>query len=73
MESAELAWRLEKARRAVTEGETQIRRQRDFIYRLERGAKDTTEARAVLKTLLERQTQREKNLDVMIKQLPPQS
>jgi hypothetical protein len=71
MESAELALQLEKARRAVTEGETHIRRQRDLVFRLERAGKGTTEARALLQTLLQRQTQRQENLAFIIRQIQP--
>jgi len=46
MEDAEQAERLERARRAVAEGETQIQRQRDLIVRFDKAGKDTTEARA---------------------------
>jgi hypothetical protein len=72
MESAELAWRVERARRAVAESETDIRCQRDLIFRLERAREDTTEARALLNVLLERQAARQQNLSVLVRQLSPQ-
>jgi hypothetical protein len=72
MESAELAERLEKAQRAVVEGEAQIQRQRSLIARLENAGEDTSEARALLKTLLGRQTERQKNLALAIRQSPPE-
>src|SRR5689334_23352930 len=68
MESAELAERLEKTQRAVAEGEAHIRRQRNLIARLEEAGDDTSEARALLKTLLKRQAEREQNLALAIQQ-----
>jgi hypothetical protein len=73
MDSAELAWRLERARNAVAESETDIRCQRDLIFRLERAREDTTEARALLKVLFERQAVRQKNLSVIARQLSPEN
>jgi len=73
MERAELVRRLERARRAVTEGETQIRRQRDYVFRLERAGKNTTEAQALLRVLLERQAQRQRNLALVELQFPVES
>jgi hypothetical protein len=68
MESAGLVWRLEKARRAIADGETDIRRQRDVVLRLKHAGEDAGAARALLKTLLQRQTQRRKNLAFIIRQ-----
>jgi hypothetical protein len=68
MESAELVWRLEKARRAIADGETDIRRQREVILRLKHAGEDAGAARALLKTLLQRQTQRRKNLAFIVRQ-----
>jgi hypothetical protein len=73
MESAELAWRIERARRAVAESETDIRCQRDLIFRIERAREDTTEARALLNVLLERQAVRQQNLSALVRQLSSQS
>ena len=70
MERAELVRQLEKARKAVTEGETQIRRQRDLVFRLERARTDTTEANALLRVLLERQAQRQRNRAVLELEFP---
>jgi hypothetical protein len=68
MESAELAERLERAQRAVVEGEAHIQRQRSLIARLENAGEDTCAARALLKTLLKRQTERQKNLALAVRQ-----
>jgi hypothetical protein len=73
MEIAELTERLERARRAYAEGETHTQRQRDSIARLEQAGEDASEARALLKTLLERQAERQKNLADIIRQFPPSS
>jgi hypothetical protein len=70
MESAELVWRLEKARRAIADGETDIRAQRDVILRLKHAGEDAGAARALLKALLQRQAQRRKNLAFIIRQSP---
>jgi len=70
MESAELANRLESARKAVAEGEVQIQRQRDLIARLKEAGEDTDKARAVLKTLAKRQAERLENLGYIMRQFP---
>jgi len=71
MDSAELAQRLERAQRAVAEGETHIQRQREHIARLEKGGEDPAEARALLKTMLKRQAERQSNLATVIREFPP--
>jgi hypothetical protein len=71
MEIAELADRLERARRAYAEGETHIQRQRDLIVRWEKAGEDAGAARLLLKTLLERQAERRENLASIIRQFPP--
>ena len=73
MESAELAERLEKTQRAVAEGEAHIQRQRNLIARLEEAGDDTSEARALLKTLVKRQAERQQNLALAIRQFPAES
>ena len=73
MESAELAERLEKTRRAVVEGEAHVQRQRSLIARLEEAGEDASEEHALLKTLLKRQAERQKNLALAIRQFAPES
>jgi hypothetical protein len=73
MESAELVSRFEKARRAIADGETDIRYQRDIILHLKHAGEDAGAARALLKTLLQRQAQRRKNLAFIIRQFPPKA
>ncbi len=70
MESAELADRLERARRSVAEGETHVQRQRDLVVGLEESGDDTTEARALLEIILKRQAERLKNLAHTMRQYP---
>ena len=69
MDSAELADRLERARRSVAEGETHVQRQRDVVARLEKDGEDT--AGALLEMLLKRQLERQKNLAMILRQFPP--
>ncbi len=71
MELAKLAERLERARRAVAEGDASIQHQRDLIARLKEAGGDTGEARLVLDALLKRQAERQQNLAMVIKQFPP--
>ena len=71
METAELAERLEKARRAVAQGDANIQDQRELIARLKRDRKDTGAAELVLKALLKRQVERHANLAHIMRQFPP--
>ena len=68
LDSTESAERLEKARRAVAEGETIMQDQRDLLARLENLGVDTSEARAVLDTLAKRQAGRLENLAYLMRQ-----
>ena len=72
MEIAELSDRLDRARRAVAEGDTNIRHQHDLIAHLKRAGADTSQARVVLDALLKRQAQRHHNLAVILRQIPPE-
>jgi hypothetical protein len=63
MDSAELLTeRLDRARRAVAEGEAQIERQRVLIARLEKTEQDISEVRRLLDILAKRQAERIHNL-----------
>ena len=70
MESVELSKQLERAQKAVADGEIDVRCQRNFIFRLERAGKDTSEAHALLQTLTRRQVERLENLGHVIRQFP---
>ena len=70
MESIELLGQLERAQKAVVDGETDIRCQRDLIFRLERAREDASAARALLETLIKRQAERLENLGYVIRQFP---
>ena len=73
MEIAELAEQLERATRAVEEGEAQVQRQRDLISHLKKAGEDTDEAGTLLKTLLERQAKRQQHLAQVMRLFPPKS
>jgi hypothetical protein len=70
MKSAELADRLERARRSVAEGETHIQLQRDLLFRLDAAGDDTSKARVLLEILLKRQAERLRNLAHAMRQSP---
>jgi hypothetical protein len=71
MDSAELLTeRLDRARRAVAEGETQIERQRVLIARLEQAGQDISEVRTLLDTLAKRQAERIHNLTAVMREYP---
>lgn len=72
MDIAVLAERLERARRAVAEGDADVMNQRKFIGRLKSDGKDTSQAQLVLDALLKRQTERQANLGHAIRQFPPE-
>jgi hypothetical protein len=71
MDTAELTERLEKARRAVAEGDTNIQDQRAHIARLKRDGRTTSAAQLVLDALLKRQNERHQNLAHVMRQFPP--
>lgn len=71
-ELAELAERLEKARRAVAGGETDMHYQRDVIARLKKAKVNTSEARAVLDTLAKRQAERVESLAYIMRHFSPE-
>ena len=73
MDGTELTERLERARRAVAEGETQIEHQRALIVRLRRTGEDISEAHALLDTLVKRQDERLQNLGFVLREFPKQS
>jgi hypothetical protein len=69
MDSADLLTeRLDRARRAVAEGEAQIERQRALIARLEKAGQDISEVRALLDTLAKRQAVH--NLAAIMREYP---
>jgi hypothetical protein len=73
MQGAEIAAeRLEKARRAVAEGYTNIHHQRELIARLKGNGRDTSEAQVVLYALLKRQAERQAILAHVMRQFPPE-
>jgi hypothetical protein len=71
MELAKLADQVERARRAVAEGDASIQNQRDLIARLKMTGVDTGEARLVLDALVKRQAERQQNLAMIVRQFPP--
>jgi hypothetical protein len=70
MDVAELSEWLARAQRAVEQGEAHIQRQRAVIARQEMARQDATDARALLKTLLERQARRTEHLALLMRQFP---
>jgi hypothetical protein len=73
MDSTERTERLERARRAVAEGEAQIERQRALIAHLEKTREDASAAHALLDTLVKRQAERLENLGHVIREFPRRS
>jgi hypothetical protein len=63
--------RLDRARRAVAEGEAQIERQRALLARLEKTEQDISEVCALLDTLAKRQAERIHNLAAIMREYPP--
>ena len=68
MDRADLTEQLEKAAAAVSDGEALIEHQRPLIARLDKAAEDTSEARALLDTLVKRHS-----LAFAIRQYPPRT
>jgi hypothetical protein len=65
--------RLNRAQNAVLKGETQIRRQRELVTRLEQAGGNTRQARALLNALVERQCKYQKELASIIREFQEDS
>ena len=70
MDGTEQTKQFEKASRAIAEGEAQIERQRDLIARLKQAGEDTSEANALLDTLVKRQAERLQSLGSIMRWFP---
>ncbi len=68
MQRADLVERLNQTQRALVKDETQIRRQRAVVMRLERNGKDTREARARLTAAIEHRCGCHKDLAGLIRE-----